>query len=104
MLKNKSSLTGIAACLLVGIITLSFQDSPFVHSMLDKSAAFQDTVPVKKHKNSMTMKEFNRLSENLDKDIANELKKIDFAKIEEDVEEHLTRKAFRRKKASHCKR
>ena len=85
MLKNKSSLTGIAACLLVGIITLSFQDSPFVHSMLDKSSAFQDTVPLKKHKNSMTMKEFDRLSENLDKDIANELKKIDFAKIEQEV-------------------
>lgn len=76
--------TGIAACL-VGIITLSFQDSPFVHSMLDRSAAFQDTVPLKKHKNSMTMKEFDRLSENLDKDIANELKKIDLAKIEEDI-------------------
>ena len=85
MLKNKRSVTGIAACLLTGIITLSFQDSPFVHSMLEKSSALQDTVPVKKHKNSMTMKEFDRLSENLDKDIANELKKIDFAKIEQEV-------------------
>ena len=89
ILKNKRPLASVAACMLVGIIALSFQDSPFVHSMLDKSAPPQDTVPVKKHRNSMTMKEFDRLSENLDKDIVSELKKIDLAKIERDVKKSL---------------
>lgn len=85
MLKHKRSVTGIAACLLVGIVTLSFQDSPLVHYMYDKSAPFEDTVPVKKKSNSMTMKEFDRLSENLDKEIANQLKQIDLQKMEQEV-------------------
>jgi len=85
MLNHKKSVTGIAACLLIGIITLSFQDSPLVHYMLDKSAPLQDTVPVKKNKNSMTMKEFDRLSENLDKEIANQLKEIDLQKMEQEI-------------------
>ena len=85
ILKNKKTVAGIASCLLVGIVTLSFQDSPFVHSMLEKSTPLQDTVPLKKNRNSMTMKEFDRISENLDRDIAKELEKVDLDKISRDV-------------------
>jgi len=85
ILKNKRQVAGLAACLLIGVLTLSFQDSPFVHSMLEKTTPLQDTVPVKKHRNSMTMKEFDRLSENLDREITDEIKKIDLAKIEQEV-------------------
>lgn len=85
IVKHKRSITGISACLLIAVVTLSFQNSPFIHAMLDKSAPLQDTVPVKKQQNSMTMKEFDRLSENLDKEIANQLKQIDLQKIKQDV-------------------
>ena len=85
ILKNKKALAGATACLAIGIVTLSFQDSPFVHSMMEKSTPLQDTVIVKKKKNSITMKEFDRLAENLDQEIANEISQIDFAKIEQEV-------------------
>ncbi len=89
ILKHKGSVAGISACLLLGILTLSFQDSPFVHSMIEQSSPLQDTVPVKKSRNSMTMKEFDRLAENLDNQVAKELKNIDFAKMEQEIRSSL---------------
>lgn len=85
ILKNKKSVAGIAACLLIGIVTLSFQDSPFVHSMLEKSCQAEDTTKPLKKKNSMTMKEFDRLSENLDKEVLDQIKEINVEKIQEEV-------------------
>lgn len=83
---NQRSVAGLAACLLIGVLTLSFQDSPFVHSMIEKSTPLEDTTKPFKKKNSMTMKEFDRLSENLDKEIAEQIGRIDLQKIEAEVQ------------------
>lgn len=81
-------MAGVAACILLGVITLSFQDTPFVKAILDNQQVEpQDTI--KKKKNAMTMKEFNRLSEELEKDVLTELKAIDFAKIEQEIKSSL---------------
>ena len=65
ILKNKTTVAGMAVCLLLGILTLSFQDTPYVKAILDNQEP-QDTTPVKKKKRSMTMKEFDKLSADLD--------------------------------------
>ncbi len=86
ILKHKRSLTGLAACLLIGVVAMSFQDTPFVKAILDNQQIEQEPQDtIKKKKNSMTMKEFDRLSEELDKDIMEEISKIDMAKIEREV-------------------
>lgn len=86
ILKHKKSLTGIAACLVIGIVAMSFQDTPFVKAILDNQQMEQEPQDtIKKKKNSMTMKEFDRLSENMDKDVMEEISKIDMNKIEQEV-------------------
>ncbi len=86
------------AVLLIGGITMSFQDSPFsynkfsVQEDLDLNKCPQDTVPEKEFSGSMKMKDFDRLQNQLDRSLfqaAEEMKKIDFSKIQKEVEASL---------------
>ena len=85
---HKKTVAGMAVCLVLGILTLSFQDTPYVKAILDNQEP-QDTTPAKKKKHSMTMKEFDKLSMDLDKDVFDGMKQIDLAKIEKEVRESL---------------
>ncbi|MEO6490147.1 MAG: hypothetical protein ABIO04_09430 [Ferruginibacter sp.] len=85
ILKHLKLFAGVTASVLFCLLTLSFQDTPFVKAILDNQQVepLQDTI--KKKKNAMTMKEFDRLTEHLDVDIKNQLKEIDLAKIEQQM-------------------
>lgn len=92
LLKNKRAITGVAAALCIGVIALSFQDSPFVthdFSSYDSVKKSCDTVPDRDYNNSMKMKDFDRIISELDQTMlktSDELKKIDMDKIMKDVE------------------
>lgn len=95
ILKHKKNLAGILAILLIGGITMSFQDSPFAYSRFSVQEEYEpyrgctDTVP---ERNAMTMKEFDKLQLDLDKSLLqvnDELKKMDFSKIQKDIEASL---------------
>ncbi len=95
ILKHKKNLAGIFAILLIGGITVSFQDSPFAYSKFSVQEEYEpyrsctDTVP---ERNAMTMKEFDKLQLDLDKSLLqvnDELKKMDFSKIQNDIEASL---------------
>jgi hypothetical protein len=112
--KNKRHLAGLAACLLIGGVTLSFQDSPFVHAKTDQTEqvadaedpiACKDTLPPGK---KMTSQELDKLEVELEQalklageklkeidlgklnlQIADALKQIDMEKIKTSVEQSL---------------
>jgi len=96
ILKHKKSLTGTFAILLIGAVTMSFQDSPFAHSKFIvqeeeyySNGGCADTVP---DKESMKMKDFDKLQTDLDKSllqVSEELKKIDFSKMQKEIEASL---------------
>jgi len=91
ILKHKKPFLGLSAMLLVGGITMSFQDTPIMNKVLSQGTVKQDTVP-SKHDRSLTMKEFDELMHHLDKDMSNlrlELKEIDVRKIEKEIESSL---------------
>ncbi len=95
-LKYKKVLSGTIAILLIGGITMSFQDSPFINSQYppveegyDCQKVCTDTVP---EKDAMKMKELDKLQEDLDRSLSQvteELKKMDLAKIQREVEASL---------------
>jgi len=98
ILRNKKALGGIIAILLIGGITMSFQDSPFgankfvVQDEFDLQGSFIDTVPEKECNGSMKMKDFDKLQSQLDKSLLqvnDEIKKIDFDQIQKQVENTL---------------
>ncbi len=98
ILKNKKALTGTIAFLLIGAMTMSFQDSPFGYSKyLEKdalkiSAGCADTIPDKEFTESMKMKDFDKLQSELDrtlKQVDAELRKIDLSGIEKQIESSL---------------
>lgn len=88
--KNKRYLGGMAACLLIGGITLSFQDSPFVHAKtgqteqvieVEGAIACKDTVPPGK---KLTAQELEKLEADLEqamKVVGEKLKEIDLGKL-----------------------
>ncbi len=96
ILKHKKAIAGTIAVLLIGGITMSFQDSPFSYTKFtvqeDSAPTLKcplDTVPEKEYSGSMKMKDFDNLQNVLDKsllDAVAEIKKIDFAKIQKDIE------------------
>jgi Asp-tRNA(Asn)/Glu-tRNA(Gln) amidotransferase A subunit family amidase len=91
IVNNRKAVTGIAAALLLGLISMSFQDSPFIHDRLGVQEAYMDTTHPK-CKNGMTMKEFDNLIKQMDEQmiqVDGQLKQIDFNKIEQDVEASL---------------
>jgi hypothetical protein len=94
--KNKRAITGIAACLLIGGVTLAFQDSPVIYlqeayTQQEEAAPCnnKDTLPPEK---KMTIKQLDELTANLDvemKNVAEEMKKIDLSGIMKQVEASL---------------
>ena len=90
ILKHKAAIIGLAPALLLGIVLMSFQDSPLIHSM---QQPYADTVPDKEQNDHMKMKDFDKLMNNLDtkvmSEVGNALKNIDFERIEKDVENSL---------------
>lgn len=95
ILKHKQAITGTLAILLIGAITMSFQDSPFAYSKFSVQQDFAygggcaDTVP---DKQAMKMKDFEKLQTDLEKSLLQvneELKKMDFSKIQKDIEASL---------------
>lgn len=89
ILKHKNAVGAIAAGLLIAGITLSFIDTPVVNQVFNEQV--QDTVPVyqKRSGDKMTMKEFDRMIENLDKEmisVGEEMKNIDLEHIMEQAE------------------
>jgi hypothetical protein len=92
ILKNKHAITGISVAILLGVVTLSFQDSPVIRQKFDVQQSYDDTVPEKINESSMKMKDLDKLAIDLDKtllEVGTELKKIDFAVIQNDVEKAL---------------
>ena len=88
IVKNRRNIAGAAVCLVLGILTLSFQDTPYVNAILNNQSP-QDTTPVKKKKGSMTMKEFDKLSNDLDKEVLSSIGDINLENIEKEVRESL---------------
>ena len=83
--KNKRIIAGMAICLAIGGITMSFQNTPFGPiDKLDSLTDTQDTIPSEKPKDDdskMSMKDFDLLLKNMDKEILKmqkEVTKIDF--------------------------
>lgn len=98
ILKNKKVLGTLVALLLVGVITMSFQDSPFSYNKLsvqessDIYRPCKDTVPNRNYNGSIKMKDFDKLQSELDRSllqVSEELKKIDFSKMEKEIEASL---------------
>ncbi len=99
ILKHKKAITGTLAILLIGGITMSFQDSPFSYTKFNvqedsdmHQKCTKDTVPEKEYSSSMKMKDFDNLQNVLDKSLLqamDEVKKIDFTKMQKDIEASL---------------
>jgi len=101
ILKHKKAITGTAAVLLIGAITMSFEDSPFRYGKFTvqedyyaaetpcgKYVQHNDTLPEK----NFTIKDFDRLQNELDKSmfqLSDEMKKIDVSKMQKDIEQSL---------------
>ena len=92
ILTNKKALAGVAGALLIGGITMSFQDSPFTYSKFavdEDPRIFQvcsDTLP---DKEGIKMKDLGKLQSELDRSmlqVNGELKKLDLSKVQLDVE------------------
>ena len=96
ILKYKKALSGTVAILLIGGITMSFQDSPFIYNQfppVDESYECQrnynDTVP---DKETLKLKDLEKVQAELDRSllqVTEELKKMDLAKIQREVEASL---------------
>jgi hypothetical protein len=98
ILKNRKAITGTIAILLIGGITMSFQDSPFSYNRFtvqdnpDLQNFIKDTLPEKECTGSMKMKDFDNLQNQLDRSLlqaTEEMKKIDFTKIQREIEASL---------------
>ena len=92
ILKNKNAVIGIVAVLLIGGVTMSFQDSNFFNQGYNDQDVLTDTVPDRHPGDHMKMKDFDKLEEQLDKvldKVGTELKNINFGEIEKTVEASL---------------
>jgi len=90
ILKHQKAFLSLTPALLLGVILMSFQDSPLVHGKYDQEQSYTDTVPDKNQSGHMKMKDFDELMNNLDtkvmSGVQDALKNIDFTKIEKDIE------------------
>lgn len=95
--KNKKYWMGMIACLAIGFVTLSFQDSPLIHlqqqdivaAEMDDLQNGNDTIPPDK---KMTAKDLDKLHVELDKamkTVAEKLKEIDWSKLNLQISESL---------------
>ena len=91
IVKHKKAITGTFAILLIGGITMSFQDSPFAYSKFSGQedcvykCSCKDTLP---DKEGIKMKDFDKLQAELDKSLEKvntELKNLDFTTLQKDA-------------------
>jgi hypothetical protein len=88
--KNKKAIAGIAACLLIGAVSMSFQNLYGPLEKMDSLTELQDTIPDKNSEaeNGMTMKDYDQLMLKMDKGIINmqeEISKLNFDKMHKDI-------------------
>lgn len=91
LVKHKKAITSSLAILLMGGITLAFQDTPFANDKFSGREAYTcetgctDTLP---EKEGIKMKDFNKLQAELDKaleKVATDLKNMDLSKIQKEA-------------------
>ena len=98
--KNKSIIAATVACLVIGGITMSFQNTPFnPFDQLDSLTELQDTIPEKINNDQaeMSMKEFDKLMLSMDREtlkMQSEISKIDFDKIHKEISTSLNKVDF----------
>ncbi|MEO5892518.1 MAG: hypothetical protein ABIQ31_19885 [Ferruginibacter sp.] len=98
--KNKKVIAGIAACLLIAGVTMSFQNTPFGPiDKLDTLTDIGDTIPGKTAGDDakMSIKDFDQLMLNMDKEmlkVQKELTRIDFSKINQEIKASLDKVDF----------
>jgi hypothetical protein len=88
IVKHKNAVKGTAAALLIGIILMSFEETPLLFQPYNLQASFDDTLPEKTNESSMKMKDFDKLNQDLNKTLSEtdeQIKKIDLDKIQDDV-------------------
>jgi len=94
---NKKIIAGVAACLLLAGLTMSFQNTPFGPiDKLDMLTDLQDTVPEKPKDRSgeMTINDFDLLIQHMDKEILEmqkEAARIDLDKMHQDINASLSK-------------
>ncbi len=89
ILKNKKTLMGIGVVLLLGSITMSFQDSPILRQKFELQKSLEDTLPEKDNEGIIKMTNCDKLTLDLNKtlmEVGVEMKKIDFSFIQKEVE------------------
>ena len=98
ILKNKNSIIGLVAVLLIGGITMAFQDSPMYHYPNSPDQVFVDSPPPAQELNrELNQRDYEQLVETVKKAIAlaaAEIKKIDFQKIQNQLNENLKQVDF----------
>lgn len=95
LLKHKKAISGTFIIMIIAGITMSFQDTPYATDRFAPSDQYlyyggcHDTIPEQR---VMKMKDFDRLQDELDRtrvELGEELKRIDFSKIEKELEASL---------------
>ncbi len=90
ILKHAKTTAAITACLFTGsIILMSFQDTPYVNQILNERPKQKDTFPQRSCNSSMTMKEFDKLIEEMDTHMfqaGEDIKNLDLGLIQQQAE------------------
>lgn len=98
--QHKKFIGGIAACLLIAGVTMSFQNTPFgPFDKLDTLTEAQDTIPEKSSSEAgkMSIREFDKLVQHMDNEnlkMQQELSNIDFEKIHKEIAASLDKVDF----------
>ena len=88
ILKNKNALMGIGAAILLGGITMSFQESPLLRQKFELQKSLEDTLPEKDNEAWIKMTDGDKLTQDLNKTLTKvgvEMKKIDFSFVQKKV-------------------
>ncbi|MBC7889131.1 MAG: hypothetical protein H7Z13_14745 [Ferruginibacter sp.] len=97
---RKTIITAFTACLFIGSVTMSFQNTPFGPlDKLDTLNEQQDTIPEKTRDSEvkMSIRDFDQLMLNMDKEMLQmqqEITKIDFDKIHKEITASLNKVDF----------
>lgn len=98
--RNKKIIGAITACLIIGGLTMSFQNIPFGPlDQLDSLTDTRDSIPEKNTAGElkMSMKDFDELIPDMDKEIIKmkqEITRIDFHKMHDDITASLNKVDF----------
>jgi len=86
---NNKMLCGIIGAIVLGVITMSFQDSPFIHPRLGVQEVYEDTTKPKKKLSQAeidsVMKEVQKAMEQ----VAEEMKNMDMSQVTAEVNKAL---------------